>query len=203
MQPAYSSYRDASTSRARACGAIARTASSLIIISILWLACAYVLRAQGGDEGGLPTSSGGTTTGTLRGSTLENGKSGEFMIEVNVWGYVRSPGKYSVPISARLIDVISLAGGPTERAELEHVKVVHDQNVDSTIKQLVRVIDLENYKQTGNPEDNPVLYPNDTIIIPGDNLNTFNQVVSIVSNVAVVTLSVIGLIFAFKKSSGS
>jgi hypothetical protein len=192
MQPAYRLNQSVS-----ACRAILRSTISLIAL-FLSLACG-VLTAQPTPDGGIPTSTGGTTVGTMRGSGLEN-KTGEWTIEVNVWGFVRNPGKYSVPISARLIDVISLAGGPTERAELEHVKVVHDQNVDSTITQLVRVIDLDEYKRTGDPQANPVLYPNDTIIIPGDNLNAFNQVLSIVSNVAVVTLSIIGLIFAFKKS---
>lgn len=177
---------------------VARSFISMIAILLILLAASMPLAAQP-PGGGIPTTSGGTTTGTNRGSILDN-TSGEFTMEVNVWGFVRSPGKYTVPISARLIDVISLAGGPSERAELDEVQVVHDQAIDSTITQLVRVINLEEYKRTGDPSSNPVLYPNDTIVIPGDSLNTFNQVLSVVSNVAVVTLSIIGLIFAFKKN---
>jgi protein involved in polysaccharide export with SLBB domain len=122
------------------------------------------------------------------------------MMDVNIWGFVRSPGKYTVPISTRLVDLISLAGGPAERAELEEVKVVHDLNIDSTIVQTVSMFSVEEYQNTGSPESNPVLYPNDTVIIPGDSLNSFNEILSIVSNIAVVTLSIIGLIFAFKKN---
>jgi hypothetical protein len=195
MQPAICSNQGAN-----ACRAIQRSPISLVIALLLCLACAPALQAQPGTDGGIPTTSGGTTSGALRGSTLENGKAGEFTMEVNVWGFVRAPGKYTVPISARLIDVISMAGGPSERAELEQVKVVHDKNVDSTLSELVHMINLDDYKRTGDPKSNPVLYPNDTIVIPGDNLNAFNQVVSIVSNIAVVTLSIIGLIFAFKKN---
>lgn len=160
-------------------------------------ACAYVpVAAQPADT--IPTTSGGVTSGANR-PLSGNTSLGTLTMEVNVWGFVRNPGRLTLNSSARLLDAISAAGGPTERAKLNEVKVVHDKFVDSTHKELVVYIDLEKFEETGDPAANPVLYPGDTIILPGDSLNSFNQIVSIVSNVAVVTLSVIGLIFAFKK----
>ncbi|HVZ40018.1 MAG TPA: SLBB domain-containing protein [Candidatus Kapabacteria bacterium] len=157
---------------------------------------AAVLHAQP-VGGNMPTTSGGTASGVMRGVTT---KDGEMNIEVNIWGFVRNPGKYSVPASTRLLDLISMAGGPTERAELQKVKVVHDKLVDSTITQLVRMIDVEEYQRTGDPAANPLLVPGDVIVIPGDTLNGFNQVLSVISNIAVVTISVVGLVFAFKSN---
>lgn len=167
------------------------------VVTLLALVWAGDLSAQpAGDT--LPTTSGGVTSGNTRGRVL-NGAGGELEIEVNIWGFVSAPGKYKVPASTRLLDLISIAGGPAERADLEEVKVVHDKNVDSSLTQLVRIIDVEAYQNTGDPAANPVLYPNDTVIIPGDNLNSVNQIITIVSSVAVVTLSVVGLIVAFQK----
>lgn len=180
----------AGSSRAGALRGIA-----FLLATLLALLLTSNLSAQ---PGSLPSTSGGSTSGSSRGDRKQYGD-GVLLIDINIWGHVRSPGKYSVPISARLLDVISLAGGPAEHADMSEVKVVHDKNtVDSSVVDMVRVIDVEAYQNTGDPAANPVLNANDTIIIPGDTINSMNQVISIVSNVAVVTLSIIGLIVAFK-----
>jgi hypothetical protein len=161
-------------------------------------AIALPVAAQPG--GGSQTTSGSSTSGNSTGSYYDYSRSGEIPIDVNIWGFVRSPGKYRVSSSITLVDLISLAGGPIERAKLSEVRVVHDVNVDSTlVGNPVAVFDIEDYQRTGNPKSNGVLYPYDTVIIPGDSLNTFNEILSIISNVAIVTVSVIGLIVAIKR----
>ena len=35
-------------------------------------------------------------------------------MEVNLWGYVRYPGRYRVPINTTFMDLISFSGGPTD-----------------------------------------------------------------------------------------
>ena len=174
-----------------------RLPGSLVAVLLFMVACTAAVAQPTGDT--LPTTSGGTTSGTLRGGRMVNGEGGELPIEVNIWGFVRNPGKYTVSASTRLLDLISLAGGPVERADLEEVRVIHDKTVDSSLTELVRTIDVEDYQRSGNPAANPVLYPNDTIVVPADTLNTVNSIFTIISSVTVVTLSVIGLIVAFKK----
>ena len=109
-------------------------------------------------------------------------------MDISIWGFVRAPGRYRVPSYTKLLELISLAGGPDERARLDEVKVVHDLTIDSTITQAVTLFNLEEYQLYRQSPVEPVLTPNDIIIVPGDALNEFNQVLSIISDVAVVTL---------------
>ena len=43
---------------------------------------------------------------------------------LQLWGYVRYPGFYIVPAGTSLNELISLAGGPTEDATLNDIRVV-------------------------------------------------------------------------------
>ncbi|MBU1101027.1 MAG: SLBB domain-containing protein [Bacteroidetes bacterium] len=45
-------------------------------------------------------------------------------MRVNVWGYVRYPGRYIVPVYTTVTDLLSLAGGPSEAADLEELRVI-------------------------------------------------------------------------------
>ena len=45
-------------------------------------------------------------------------------IKVSVWGYVKFPGKYIVPVNSNLRDLVSIAGGPTPDAYLDDVRLV-------------------------------------------------------------------------------
>jgi protein involved in polysaccharide export with SLBB domain len=38
-------------------------------------------------------------------------------MQVNIWGFVKNPGRYEVPSSTDLIQLISFAGGPVQYAE--------------------------------------------------------------------------------------
>jgi len=51
------------------------------------------------------------------------------VMPVNVWGNVREPGLHYVPIGSNLNHSISVAGGPTDRADIESVKVLRSGKV--------------------------------------------------------------------------
>ena len=44
-------------------------------------------------------------------------------IKVAVWGFVKYPGRYFVPINTTVTDLLSLAGGPTDDAHLDQLRV--------------------------------------------------------------------------------
>lgn len=44
-------------------------------------------------------------------------------IKVSVWGFVKYPGRYFVPINTTVTDLLSLAGGPTDDAHLEDLRI--------------------------------------------------------------------------------
>ncbi len=44
-------------------------------------------------------------------------------IKVAVWGFVKYPGRYFVPINTTVTDLLSLAGGPTDDAHLDQLRI--------------------------------------------------------------------------------
>ncbi|NOX65524.1 MAG: hypothetical protein GXO85_06925 [Chlorobi bacterium] len=44
-------------------------------------------------------------------------------IKVAVWGFVKYPGRYFVPINTTVTDLLSLAGGPTDDANLDELRI--------------------------------------------------------------------------------
>ena len=52
-------------------------------------------------------------------------------IKVTVWGYVEFPGQYIIPSTSSVNDLFGLAGGPTQDAELDNLKLFRI-NPDST-----------------------------------------------------------------------
>lgn len=53
---------------------------------------------------------------------IEN-DTGELTKKVNVWGYVKNPGRYEVPLSTNLVQMVAIAGGPRDHALMDEVKV--------------------------------------------------------------------------------
>ncbi len=44
-------------------------------------------------------------------------------IKVAVWGFVKYPGRYFVPINTTVTDLLSLAGGPTDDANMDELRI--------------------------------------------------------------------------------
>jgi hypothetical protein len=147
--------------------------------------CLFSSAIAQNNGGGLPTTTGSTSTGGNPNGSFYDYSAGSLNIEVNIWGFVGSPGKYKVPSSTKLIQLISLAGGPTDRARLNDIRILHDLTVDSTITDPVVIFNLDEYQKTGDPNLNPILIQYDTIVVPGDALNVFQQILSIIGNVSV------------------
>lgn len=92
----------------------------------------------------------------LEGYTVPGIETDEVLMSIHVWGEVRSPGTYLVPVESDLIVGISAAGGPTAQAKLSDVRIIYE---DSEIKyNLERFLDAE-----GGPI--PDLEPGATIFV--------------------------------------
>ncbi len=112
---------------------------------------------------------------------------GENMIEfsVSVWGEVRRPGLYSVPEGTTLLDLISLAGGPTSAAKLNDVKLVRSASVTTGRKSVVEV-NLDDFIKEGDPEVQTLLIPDDTVVIKAKHSTSILKWTSFVSVLALV-----------------
>jgi len=87
---------------------------------------------------------------------------------VSVWGYVKFPGRYLVPISTSVADLLSYAGGPSTDAELEDLRIYRkdDSNNDKLLKfsynDLLWEDNIEFAKRFV-----PDLQANDILMVPG------------------------------------
>jgi polysaccharide export outer membrane protein len=106
--------------------------------------------------GGSESTGGGVTTTTVTENTIY------------IYGQIARPGGYQFTQDMNLLEAIIIAGGPTQLAELEEVKVITKGFHYST----VATIDLEQYSNEGVPAPF-MLKPGDTIFIPQKNANSF------------------------------
>jgi SLBB domain len=122
-------------------------------------------------------------------------------IKVSVWGWVRYPGKYTVPVYTSPVDLLSLAGGPTDAADLEDLRI-YKEGEDSTqtmIKFSYNDVLYEKHLATKYRKV-PKLEAGDILVVPGEPRVYFAQSFQLwLSLVSVVTSIVILLYTIFKK----
>lgn len=103
-------------------------------------------------------------------------------MELNLWGYVKYPGRYRIPINTTFMDLISYAGGPTDESNLEEIRIIRDANNQNKKPSVIKL----NYedilwedKISTQPKMNPVLQPGDVIVIMKEKRYTFKEELSI------------------------
>jgi protein involved in polysaccharide export with SLBB domain len=79
------------------------------------------------------------------------------LVRVSVLGQVKTPGLYPVDPGTSLLQLITLAGGPVENADLRKTRVVRDGRAYT--------VDLES-ALAGSSAGRIVLYSNDYVVIP-------------------------------------
>ncbi|MFH1502344.1 MAG: SLBB domain-containing protein [Candidatus Eisenbacteria bacterium] len=92
---------------------------------------------------------------------LTPGLSDELQIKVRVWGEVNVPGLYAVPDGTDLLEVLSLAGGPTRNAKLGNVKLVRLSGAEPEVFE----IDIDDFVKKGSTEAIMVMEPGDMIVV--------------------------------------
>ena len=94
-------------------------------------------------------------------------------IEVNLWGFVKYPGRYIVPYNSTLVDVISFSGGPTESSNLEEIRIFRPSKDSLKSKNTVIKLNYEDLLWDKNIKqekmNNPVLQAGDIIIVMEEN----------------------------------
>jgi protein involved in polysaccharide export with SLBB domain len=124
-------------------------------------------------------------------------KPGELTIQVNVWGFVKNPGRYEVASSTDLIQLISFAGGPVQYAKLDEVKLTRLILNDSTGRKREILFDLEHLDKL--EQSSLTLYPGDTIFIDHTGWLTLRDVFSFVTTAAVITSAIAQIMWASKR----
>src|SRR4030095_9199305 len=60
-------------------------------------------------------------------------------MEVNLWGYVRLPGRYRIPSKTTFIDLMSYAGGPTDESNFEEIRILRNAGDPSKKPSVIRL----------------------------------------------------------------
>ncbi len=97
-----------------------------------------------------------------------------------IWGEVKMPGLYYVETNADILELISLAGGPTSDADLGHITLVRGQAGEKEI-----VINLGEYLAVGKSEDPIFLKSGDIMIIKSNLWKKVRSTVSFLSGLVV------------------
>ena len=124
-------------------------------------------------------------------------KPGELTMQVNLWGFVKNPGRYEVPSSTDLIQLISFAGGPVQYAKLDEVKLTRMILNDTTGAKQEIILNLEHLDKL--KQSSLALYPGDTIFIDHTGWLTLRDVFSFVTTAAVITSAVAQILWASRR----
>ena len=121
-------------------------------------------------------------------------KPGELTMQVNIWGYVRNPGRYEIPTSTDLVQLVSFAGGPSPDAKLDEVKVTRFLKRDTGLSRGEFYVSLEDLSRIDAAK--LVLYPGDTIFIDAGGVVKLRDIFTVISTAAIITSAVASVIIA-------
>lgn len=120
------------------------------------------------------------------------GKPGELTMHVNLWGFVKNPGRYEVPSSTDLVQLVSYAGGPMQGADLADVRVTRFIKRETAIERSEYSVDLQDLYKVDPSK--LILYPGDTIFIDHTSWLTIRDAFTVISTAAIITSAVVNLI---------
>lgn len=109
----------------------------------------------------------------------------QVLIRVSVLGEVRTPGLYPVDPGVSLIELVTVAGGPTTKADLENVSVIRDNHVFH--------VNLKS-ALTGSASGRVALYSNDVVFVPESHAAFTRENITFFATLASLALSIVTLI---------
>lgn len=129
------------------------------------------------------------------------GNSEKLEIIVHVWGQVETPGRYVVEDGTDVLELISIAGGPTNYSNMAKVKLTRGEYFHSSNELLKRIgndslrtinpaeknsiINIQRYLDL-NEGHLPVLGPGDVVRVPKNTWFGLEAAVRIVAQLAIV-----------------
>lgn len=120
-------------------------------------------------------------------------------IKVAVWGFVRFPGKYIIPMNSTVNDLLSFAGGPTDDAHLDQLKLIRtgEDSVHAVMDlQYKDIMWDDEVSRLGN---NPSVSAGDILVVPGEQRLYFKDYLSLTLSVVSTLISLAILILNISK----
>ena len=100
-----------------------------------------IVSAQNNND--IQMGSGLNKIGFVQGGLFDFSDPSSVNIKVSVWGFVKFPGKYVIPVYSKINDLLSYAGGPTEEARLEEMRIVRTDS--SSSKQIIYNLNFNDF----------------------------------------------------------
>ncbi|MBK7259706.1 MAG: SLBB domain-containing protein [Ignavibacteriae bacterium] len=158
---------------------------------LMMLACTAVLAGSASAQ--IETSLGVSKSGASSAAYYFLSKPGEITMSINLWGYVRNPGRYEVPISTDLVQLLSYAGGPLAEADLASVKISRVVRRDDGIRTVEFNVNLRHLDKLDDKARG--LEPGDTIFVDSPSF-VWRDVFSILTTVAIILASIANAVIA-------
>lgn len=120
---------------------------------------------------------------------------GSINIKVAVWGYISRPGKYIIPDYTTVTDLISFAGGPSQEAVMDDLRIyrIREDGTEEMIKFSYDDIMWEE-NLTAKTRQTPALKASDILVIPGSPKLFFQDWFNIGIQVFSVVLTIVNLV---------
>jgi hypothetical protein len=109
-------------------------------IMLILIAFPVIVSAQNND---IQMGSGFNKIGFTQGGFFDCSDPSAVNIKVAVWGFVKFPGKYIIPVYSKINDLISYAGGPSDEARLEEMRIVRTDTSNS--KQIIYNLNFRDF----------------------------------------------------------
>ncbi|MCX6168357.1 MAG: SLBB domain-containing protein [Ignavibacteriales bacterium] len=120
-------------------------------------------------------------------------------ISVSVWGWVRFPGRYKVPISSTVGDLLSFSGGPSDAARLEDLRIyrVAPDSTESLILFSYNDVVYESNLKSKYGKV-PKLEAGDILLVPGeprlydrDYFSIWMSVISVLTSLTILIYNIV------------
>ncbi len=89
-------------------------------------------------------------------------------IKVNVWGFVRYPGKYMIPDQTSAAELLSFAGGPSDDSDLDELRIFR---INKNNREVMILFNYNDLMWSDNLDSKyrkvPKIEPGDVLIVPG------------------------------------
>jgi hypothetical protein len=157
---------------------------------LLILAVCVVFTRPGVEAQGLESGISPSLSGASQAAYYYLSKPGEITMQVNLWGNVKNPGRYEIPISTDIVQLVSFAGGPLPEADLATVKIIRIAREGGS-KKVQFSINLNHIDQID--EQALSLHPGDTIFIDRVSF-TFESFVGVITTAATVAIAIASVI---------
>ena len=121
----------------------------------------------------------------------------DLTIIVNIVGFVQRPGRYEIASNIDLINLLSLAGGPTADGAINKVKITRILKEGERMHRKELYYDLEDL--TAIKSEDMALAPGDVITIDRTTWSAFRDGLTVVISGAVVITTIASVIQVTKK----